>query len=167
MFIKIVINNLSNISHNLDNGHSEAVGRKPTNREPPVDPEGDSTRKPQPEDRLIGARLRKARGRLSQTELGHHLGISQQQVVRYESGRSSLKAWMLVRAATFLGVEVHALLGPDGELRRGFSEEAADYRGPAGAAAVDGAIRALKSAITEIEALREPSIPPPPARRKR
>lgn len=164
LFCEIVTNNLNIISYNLRNGHPEAVGRKPIDRDPPFDGEGDSTRKPQPEDRLIGARLRRARGRLSQTKLGQHLGISQQQVVRYESGRSSLKAWMLVRAATFLGVEAHTLLGPDGDLRRGFAEQAADYRAPAGAAAVDGAIRALKSAITEIEAMREP---PRPGRRKR
>ncbi len=52
--------------------------------------------------------LRQSRG-LSQTELGCRLGVSLQQVQKYESGRDRMAASTLFRAAEILGVEVGAL----------------------------------------------------------
>jgi len=52
--------------------------------------------------------LRQVRG-LNQTELGRRLGVSLQQVQKYESGRDRIAASTAYRAAEILGVEVGAL----------------------------------------------------------
>ena len=52
--------------------------------------------------------LRQTRG-LNQTELGRRLGVSLQQVQKYESGRDRMAASTAFRAAETLGVEVGAL----------------------------------------------------------
>jgi len=52
--------------------------------------------------------LRLSRG-LNQTELGRLLGVSLQQVQKYESGRDRMAASTVYRAAEILGVEVGAL----------------------------------------------------------
>lgn len=53
---------------------------------------------------LIGARLKAARqlGRRSQMELAEALGVTFQQVQKYESGANRISAPMLIRAARFL-----------------------------------------------------------------
>lgn len=53
-------------------------------------------------------RLRLSRG-LNQTELGRRLGVSLQQVQKYESGRDRMAASTAFRIAEILGVEVGAL----------------------------------------------------------
>ena len=61
-------------------------------------------------DQALGAtlrRLRLSRG-LNQTELGRRLGVSLQQVQKYESGSNRLAASTVFRAAEVLGVEVGA-----------------------------------------------------------
>jgi transcriptional regulator with XRE-family HTH domain len=57
-------------------------------------------------------RLRLARG-YSQTELGDALGVSFQQVQKYERGVNRVSASMLVKAARFLGVQPADLLPED------------------------------------------------------
>lgn len=52
--------------------------------------------------------LRQSRG-LNQTDLGRRLGVSLQQVQKYESGRDRMAASTAYRAAEILGVEVGAL----------------------------------------------------------
>lgn len=52
--------------------------------------------------------LRQARG-MNQTELGRRLGVSLQQVQKYESGTNRMAASTLFRAAEILGVEISAL----------------------------------------------------------
>lgn len=52
--------------------------------------------------------LRLSQG-LNQTELGRRLGVSLQQVQKYESGRDRMAASTAYRAAEILGVEVGAL----------------------------------------------------------
>lgn len=52
--------------------------------------------------------LRMSRG-LNQTELGRRLGVSLQQVQKYESGKDRMAASTAFRAAETLGVEVGAL----------------------------------------------------------
>jgi len=66
------------------------------------------TKKPDDVDRHIGAMvkaLRRARG-WTQTELAGLLGISYQQVQKYESGRSRLPAAYLYKIAKDFGVPV-------------------------------------------------------------
>lgn len=61
-----------------------------------------------PVDLFVGERLRAARltSGLSQTELGKAMGLSFQQVQKYERGTNRISASMLARAAKALGVRV-------------------------------------------------------------
>jgi transcriptional regulator with XRE-family HTH domain len=56
----------------------------------------------------IGARMKQARvtARLSQTELGAHLGISFQQVQKYEKGINRIGSGRLYKIAYVLGVKI-------------------------------------------------------------
>ncbi len=62
----------------------------------------------------VGLALRRARlhRKLSQTELGNALGISFQQVQKYERGANRVSASMLVKAARFLAINASDLLPP-------------------------------------------------------
>lgn len=74
-----------------------------------------SPKTPTDTDRLVGQRIaafRKA-ARLSQTALGTVLGVTFQQVQKYEKGQNRLGAGRLVVVAEKLGVPVTALLGQD------------------------------------------------------
>lgn len=111
---------------------------------------------------MIGRRLKEARQRStrSQGDLGEHLGISQQQVGKYEKGESSLKVWMMIRAAAFLGVSPDALVAAPPP--PGFAEEPAAYEPETETKpSVDRIIASLKSTVTELEALRGPEGRPP------
>ena len=68
-----------------------------------------------PVDRFVGERLRAARleSGLSQTELGKAMGLSFQQVQKYERGTNSISASMLVRAAGAAGLPVADLFPPE------------------------------------------------------
>lgn len=59
-------------------------------------------------DRCIGARLREARisRRISQAALGEQLGLTFQQIQKYESGKNRVSAGMLYRAASVLNVPI-------------------------------------------------------------
>lgn len=59
-----------------------------------------------PLDRIIGANLRKHRLRrgFSQEDLGCRLGVSYQQIHKYETGQSALAAARLLRVSDILGV---------------------------------------------------------------
>jgi transcriptional regulator with XRE-family HTH domain len=63
----------------------------------------------------VGLAIRRARVRLklSQTDLGRALGISFQQIQKYERGANRVSASMLVKAARFLNVSAADLLPPD------------------------------------------------------
>ncbi|MGE0184062.1 MAG: helix-turn-helix domain-containing protein [Parvularculaceae bacterium] len=52
--------------------------------------------------------LRRSRG-LTQTELGRRLGVSLQQIQKYESGANRMAASTIFQAAEILGVDVSAL----------------------------------------------------------
>jgi len=70
-----------------------------------------------PTDMAIGRRiaaLRSAR-RHSQTALGNVLGVSFQQVQKYETGKNKLSAGRLIAVAQFLGVKVKDLAPDVGE----------------------------------------------------
>jgi transcriptional regulator with XRE-family HTH domain len=73
---------------------------------------------PDPIDVAVGARLRIRRQdlRMSQSTLAEHLGITFQQVQKYERGANRISASMLVRAARALDCTGGSLLGdPTGE----------------------------------------------------
>jgi transcriptional regulator with XRE-family HTH domain len=72
-------------------------------------------------DREVGARLRSARraSRMSQTALGEVIGVTLQQVQRYEVGENRISVSALILAARALDVSPLDLLGPEvqGEAR--------------------------------------------------
>lgn len=71
-----------------------------------------------PIDIATGTRLRlqrKAAG-LSQADLAAALGVSYQQLQKYERGENRVSASKLVKAAERLGVSLSALLGENGSL---------------------------------------------------
>jgi transcriptional regulator with XRE-family HTH domain len=76
---------------------------------------GDSA--PDQIDVEVGLALRRARllRKLSQTELGNALGISFQQIQKYERGANRVSASMLVKAARFLKINASDLLPKDDE----------------------------------------------------
>lgn len=70
-----------------------------------------------PVDKAVGARVRELRIRagVSQVELGRALGVSFQQIQKYEKGSNRMGASRLVQVATTLGVPVETLFdGVDG-----------------------------------------------------
>ena len=79
---------------------------------------------PDPIDSEVGLNLRRARldRGVSQAELGDSLGVSFQQIQKYERGANRMSASMLVKAARFLKIRAADLLPPDekGEPARAF-----------------------------------------------
>ncbi len=88
---------------------------------------------PDPIDRFVGARIRGRRlgMRISQTKLGHAIGVTFQQIQKYESGANRVGASNLFRIATALSVDVSYFfegLSNEGEMPAltavfGFSDE--------------------------------------------
>lgn len=68
---------------------------------------------PDPVDIEVGANIKRHRqlGGLSQTELGKALGVSFQQVQKYENGRNRVSASALQKIADILCVPVSTLFG--------------------------------------------------------
>lgn len=68
-----------------------------------------------PIDRYVGERIRaeRKRRRISQTVLGEAIGVTFQQVQKYERGANRVSASMLTRVAQTLGVPVASLFPPD------------------------------------------------------
>lgn len=89
------------------------------------------TRSPDPRDREVGQRIRAQRliRKMSQEELGDSLGITFQQIQKYEKGANRVAAGRLIRIAEVLGMPV------------GFFLEGA--AGPAAGPANDGVNSAL------------------------
>lgn len=69
-----------------------------------------------PIDVRVGQRIRAYRlgKRMSQTDLGEKVGVTFQQIQKYESGANRLGSSRLKKVATILGVPVAALFGEDG-----------------------------------------------------
>ena len=77
----------------------------------------DSDKRPDPIDVAVGLRLRtlrKVKG-MSQQGLGEALGITFQQIQKYERGTNRISASMLVKGAHALGVGPTALLPDEGD----------------------------------------------------
>jgi transcriptional regulator with XRE-family HTH domain len=66
------------------------------------------TKKPKPTDVLVGQRVRMARlmANMSQTELGEHIGITFQQVQKYEKGGNRISSSRLAQISDVLGKPV-------------------------------------------------------------
>jgi transcriptional regulator with XRE-family HTH domain len=61
-------------------------------------------------DRAVGARIKnlRLRNKLSQTALGEQIGVTFQQIQKYENGTNRISAGRLVQLAKFFGVPVAA-----------------------------------------------------------
>ena len=66
---------------------------------------------PDPVDILVGRNVRqlRSRRRVSQLELGEALGLTFQQIQKYEKGTNRVSASKLHQIALFLGVDISAL----------------------------------------------------------
>jgi transcriptional regulator with XRE-family HTH domain len=85
----------------LDDMVKKQSGKSPTQR-------SQNTRSPDPRDREVGQRIRAQRliCSMSQEELGDRLGITFQQVQKYEKGTNRVAAGRLIRISEILGVPV-------------------------------------------------------------
>ena len=72
---------------------------------------------PDPVDIHVGARIREERvtAGLTQAELGAAIGVTFQQVQKYERGANRVSASMLVRIASALGLPLVSLFPPEGK----------------------------------------------------
>src|ERR1700710_1667135 len=97
------------------------------------------TRMPDPLDAMVGARIRVFRihRRISQTDLADAIGVTFQQVQKYEKGANRIGASRLSRIATVLGVSV-------GDLFESPGEKIDDLSSPFRLLAEPGALRVLK-----------------------
>jgi transcriptional regulator with XRE-family HTH domain len=98
------------------------------------------TRTPDPLDTMVGARIRVLRihNRISQTDLAEQIGVTFQQVQKYEKGTNRIGASRLSRIASVLGISVGELFEPAGQ-------KADDASSPFRLLAEPGALRVLKA----------------------
>ena len=75
-------------------------------------------------DKVIGQRLRSFRlaKEMSQDDLGTQLGVSFQQIQKYEKGANRLSGSRLITAANVLGTSVEQILGSNGHKNNGAGE---------------------------------------------
>ena len=98
------------------------------------------TKVPDPLDATVGSRIRVFRihRRMSQTELAEQIGVTFQQVQKYEKGTNRIGASRLSRIATILGISI-------AELFETSDEEAGDSALLFRLLAEPGALRVLKA----------------------
>lgn len=92
---------------------------------------GSASRAPTEVDRVVGENLRQARLRRGQTlaEVSEAMGVSHQQLQKYETGANRLSAGMIDRASTVLGVPIASLFKRSGALQtEGRADKAARRR---------------------------------------
>jgi transcriptional regulator with XRE-family HTH domain len=99
-----------------------------------------STKMPDPLDVMVGAKIRifRIHRRISQTNLAEQIGVTFQQVQKYEKGMNRVGAGRLSRIATVLGVSI-------GDLFESPGDKLADSASPFRLLAEPGALRLLKS----------------------
>jgi transcriptional regulator with XRE-family HTH domain len=99
-----------------------------------------AVRKSGPLDAMVGAKIRMFRNNrgLSQTALAERVGVSFQQVQKYEKGANRVGASRLSQIASVLGVTV-------GELFESSPEKVSPANSPAHLLAEPGALRVLKA----------------------
>jgi transcriptional regulator with XRE-family HTH domain len=105
-----------------------------------------SAKSPDAVDVQVGQRIRVLRQemRMSQTQLAEHLGVTFQQVQKYEKGMNRVGAGRLTKVAGVLGVSVTKLFGQDEDkdvTRSGPNGS----RSPLGLLTVPGALRLLRA----------------------
>jgi len=94
--------------------------------------------------RLVRA-LRMSRN-LSQTELGNHIGVTFQQVQKYESGANRISVGRLTNVAKFFGVSVPYLLAGSKQAElKSSAKNKADYTEALGMLGRIGAVRLLRA----------------------
>jgi transcriptional regulator with XRE-family HTH domain len=115
---------------------------------------------PHPVDAAVGARilsLRKALG-MSQSTLAEALGVSFQQVQKYERGGNRVSASKLVEIAGALGVSAGQLLG-EGEGEGGGADGVIDWRSVPGDMALAmeafARLRSAKLRVVAVKMLRD------------
>src|SRR3982075_4521801 len=98
------------------------------------------TRMPDPLDAMVGAKIRifRIHRRISQTELAEQIGVTFQQVQKYEKGTNRIGASRLSRIATVLGVSI-------GELFETSENKTASAKSPFRLLAERDALRVLKA----------------------
>jgi len=101
-----------------------------------------SVRKPDPLDAMVGAKIRILRidRGLSQTDLAEKVGITYQQIQKYEKGANRVGASRLSRVAAVFGVSV-------GELFESAKGRPADSNSPFRLLSEPGALRVLKAYV--------------------
>jgi transcriptional regulator with XRE-family HTH domain len=107
-------------------------------------------------DRAIGARIKKARelAGLSQEALGKGLGITFQQIQKYETGKNRVAASTLMLIAAQLGRPIAALL-PDVSMSIDEDVAVAKRELAAGFAAVDEGLTAFDQGVRILRAARQ------------
>jgi transcriptional regulator with XRE-family HTH domain len=104
-----------------------------------------SVKRPDPVDIEVGHRIRierLARG-LSQTALANQLGVTFQQVQKYEKGVNRVGAGRLTKIAEVLGIEVSTFFGKDMVDAEGSKDS--DAASPLKLLTVSGAFRLLRA----------------------
>ena len=105
-----------------------------------------SIKSPDPVDVQVGSRIRLLRkgAQMSQTDLAEQLGVTFQQVQKYEKGITRVSAGRLTKIAAALGVPVSELLGDDGAGQSN-RRAVAEARSPLKLLTSPGALRLLKA----------------------
>jgi len=111
------------------------------------------TRDPTDIDRIVSERIYSRRMELdmSQPELADRVGVTFQQVQKYENGRNRVSAGRLYEIARALGVTIQYFYEAAPRLsqaRRGVAEETAEFQGPAIGEEIEllGAFRRIEKA---------------------
>lgn len=111
------------------------------------------TRDPTDIDRIVSERIyaRRMELEMSQPELADRVGVTFQQVQKYENGKNRVSAGRLYEIARALGVTIQYFYEAAPRLsvaRRGVAEEATEFQGPAIGEEIEllGAFRRLEKA---------------------
>jgi transcriptional regulator with XRE-family HTH domain len=134
------------------------------------------TRDPTDIDRIVSERIlaRRAELAISQPELAERVGVTFQQIQKYENGRNRVSAGRLYEIAKALGVTIQYFYETAPRLvvaRRGVAEESGDFSGPAVGEEIEllhafRRIEAPSSRKTVIELARKQARPAAKAVRK-
>ena len=105
-----------------------------------------SIKSPDRVDVQVGSRIRLLRqgAQMSQTDLAEQLGVTFQQVQKYEKGMNRIGAGRLTKIAAVLGMPVSELLGDDGAAQSN-RRAVAEARSPLKLITPPGALKLLRA----------------------
>ena len=105
-----------------------------------------SIKSPDRVDVQVGSRIRLLRqgAQMSQTDLAEQLGVTFQQVQKYEKGMNRIGAGRLTKIAAVLGIPVSELLGDDGAAQSN-RRAVAEARSPLKLITPPGALKLLRA----------------------